>query len=168
MRHARATRGLARSAVKGFTLIELLVVISIIALLSTIVFASVNVAQRKAADATIKGTLVQARAEADLFYGTQNHYEGVCAIDPNVQNAIGDQILLAETTYDNLTGFPGFSDGSASRWDNGQCHDSATAWAAIVPLKSSANGSIVAFCVDHTGSGKVVNAVLASNALTCP
>lgn len=158
MRHARATR--------GFTLIELLVVISIIALLSTVVLASVNVARTRGADANIKGTLVAARAEAEIFHGGTQTFEGVCALTG--ANVIGDQILLAETTYDNLDGYPGHDDGTASAWNNGQCHDSSAAWAAIVPLKSSANGAIVAFCVDSTGAGKQVTAVLAANTYVCP
>lgn len=151
---------------RGFTLLELLVVISIIGLLASVVFAGVRGARTKAADTNIKATLVAARPEAELFYSTPKSYEGVCAYTGT--NVIGDQILLAEQVYDNGAGYPGHSDTTASRWDNGQCHDSVSAWAAIVPLKASASGAIVAFCVDSTGAGKQVSSVLAANTYACP
>ncbi len=146
-------------ATRGFTLLELLVVISIIGLLSSIVFASVRSARTRAADTNIRANLVGTRAEADLFYSTPaRSYNGVCALTGT--NVIGDQVQLAEMTYDNQALAPGYADGTASRWDNAQCHDTVNAWAAWVPLKGSASGAIVAYCVDSTGAGKQVTAIL--------
>lgn len=53
---------------KGFTLIELLVVISIIALLSSVVLASLNSARIKARDAKRQADMVNIMTALNLFY----------------------------------------------------------------------------------------------------
>ncbi len=52
---------------KGFTLIELLVVVSIISLLSSIVFASLNVARNKAYDAKTKAEVQQVQNQIAIM-----------------------------------------------------------------------------------------------------
>jgi prepilin-type N-terminal cleavage/methylation domain-containing protein len=59
---------------KGFTLIELLVVISIIALLSTIVMASLNAARSKARDAKRAADLKQVQIAIELFRNDNGYY----------------------------------------------------------------------------------------------
>lgn len=59
---------------KGFTLIELLVVISIIGLLSSIVFASLNSARIKARDARRIADIKQIQMALDLYYDQNNTY----------------------------------------------------------------------------------------------
>jgi len=59
---------------KGFTLIELLVVISIIALLSTVVMASLQTARTKAQEAAIKSDLQSIRTQAELSYSKTGDY----------------------------------------------------------------------------------------------
>ncbi len=54
----------------GFTLIELMVVISIISLLSSIIFASVNVARAKARDARKIAEIDSVRSALSLYYST--------------------------------------------------------------------------------------------------
>ena len=62
---------------KGFTLIELLVVIAIIGILSAVVLASLNTGRDKSADAAIKSSLNNARAQSELFYDSNgNKYVG--------------------------------------------------------------------------------------------
>jgi len=67
---------------KGFTLIELLVVIAIIGVLASVVLASLNTARNKGADAAIKSNINNARAQAALYYDSNNQsYDGVCAAE---------------------------------------------------------------------------------------
>lgn len=58
----------------GFTLIELLVVISIVALLSSVVLASLNNARKNAKLASVKAHLTQLRNEMNLYYSTNGVY----------------------------------------------------------------------------------------------
>ena len=150
---------------RGFTLIELLVVIAIIGILSSVVLASLNTARNKGADAAIKSQLANARAQAELFYDTPQNYDGVCAITGT--NVVGGLVNAAEKAYGNST-VTTYADATASTYNTAQCHDGASAWAAWVPLKSSASASIVAWCVDSTGASKQVTAVLAGAAVACP
>ena len=59
---------------KGFTLIELLVVISIIGLLSSVVFAGLNTARVKSRDAKRLQDLKQIRTALEIFYDQQGRY----------------------------------------------------------------------------------------------
>ncbi|MEO5635351.1 MAG: type II secretion system protein [Candidatus Paceibacterota bacterium] len=78
MRHYKyqsKNKGLARrSTTEGFTLIELLVVVSIISLLSSIVFASLNGARVKARDASRKIAMKQVQTALELYYNSNNAY----------------------------------------------------------------------------------------------
>ena len=71
-----------RISERGFTLIELLVVIAIIGILASVVLASLNTARDKGADAAIKSTINNTRAQAELFYDdNSNSYTGLCSND---------------------------------------------------------------------------------------
>lgn len=76
---------------RGFTLIELLVVIAIIGILASVVLASLNSARAKGADATIKSSINNARAQAELVYDNSgSSYATVCADTTivNIQEAV--------------------------------------------------------------------------------
>lgn len=111
---------------KGFTLIELLVVIAIIGILSSVVLASLNTARNKGSDASVKSQLSSIRAEAEIVYDNSNYsYDTVCTDTKVVQ----------------------LRNGAASAGGGaGACFDSATAWAASSPLRTSGH-----WCVDSTG-----------------
>ena len=59
---------------KGFTLVELLVVISIIALLSSVVFASINNARAKARDANRTVAIRAIQTALEFYYDKYNAY----------------------------------------------------------------------------------------------
>ncbi|HYC83180.1 MAG TPA: type II secretion system protein [Candidatus Paceibacterota bacterium] len=59
---------------QGFTLIELLVVVSIIGLISSIVFSSLSTARAKSRDSKRKQDLVQLRNAVELYYAQNGAY----------------------------------------------------------------------------------------------
>src|SRR5574344_1835843 len=105
---------------KGFTLIELLVVIAIIGILASVVLASLNSARAKGADAAIKSNLANARAQAELYYDSNNaSYDGVCDAGSTADlKGILDSITAAEDAGGTAT-----------------CNDEVGGWAAISTLK---------------------------------
>jgi len=145
---------------KGFTLIELLVVIAIIGILSSVVLASLNQARAKGADASIKSNLSNIRAQAELVYDSGNgSYVGVCT-NPNVvqQMAAANASAGATGVSNTLT-----TAGSATQ---SVCHETAAAWAAGVPLKTS---NLNSWCVDSAGASKqVTGGYLGASAVVCP
>lgn len=104
---------------KGFTLIELLVVIAIIGLLTSVTLAALNSARNKAANASVKSNLANARGEAALFFDTNGTYDSVCEltgaanlIGDNVQAALtagGDNADLEDVCFGELSGWVAFS-----------------------------------------------------------
>jgi prepilin-type N-terminal cleavage/methylation domain-containing protein len=59
---------------KGFTLIELMIVISLIAVLSTIVIAAVNLSRQKAKTSAIKGAMMQLLTQGQIYLGDYPAY----------------------------------------------------------------------------------------------
>lgn len=152
---------------RGFTLLELLVVIAIIGLLATVVLAALGTSRTKAADAAVRSNLKNAIVQAQIYFDLgSNTFDGVCALSGT--RVIGPHVVAAENQYDGRAGAVTYADGTASTWDNAQCHDDVTTWAAWVPLKASASGAPVAWCVDSLGASKQVNSVLVANAMVCP
>ncbi|MEQ1499800.1 MAG: type II secretion system protein [Parcubacteria group bacterium] len=147
---------------RGFTLIELLVVIAIIGILSSVVLASLNTARGKGSDAAIKSNLANIRAQAEIIYDNNNpnSYTGTCS-NANVvaqMNSANSAAGTGTNVSNTLT-----TAGTATQ---SVCHDSAGAWAAGVPLKTSSANS---WCVDSTGTSKLLTAsFLGANATVCP
>ncbi|MFZ2522393.1 MAG: type II secretion system protein [Minisyncoccia bacterium] len=162
--------------VRGFSLIELLVVIAIIGMLSAVVLASLNSARSKSANASIKSSLANARAQAELFYDTNGTlgYLGACGSanssggEESIQKFViaANSVSRASGTTPNYTQSFAQPDTSIS-----VCHASAGGWAASVPLKISETvgaSTYEYFCVDHTGKSLNRISPLAGNAIICP
>lgn len=74
--HTQSARNVCaqRETTRGFTLVELLVVISIISLLSSVVFASVNSARARARDAKRIADLRQMATALELYFDANGAY----------------------------------------------------------------------------------------------
>lgn len=126
----------------GLTLIEILVVITIISILATVVFSSLNSARDKGADATVKSNLIGLRDQASIYYDDQGYtYTGLCTTDTNTMNAMDS----SKKVVAGILTLGGYGDG--------ECFDTAPAWAAWVNLK---NASTSAWCVDSVGNSSII------------
>lgn len=138
---------LKNSKSKGFTLIELLVVVSIIGLLSSIVFASLNSTRAKGRDAKRLGDLIQIRNALELYYGDNNKYP-----------------TTSGSWWGNCSGFGSFSTTGAG----GYIPNLAPTYIPVLPLdpkpinantcyvyQSDANGKDYMFLVYQTVEGTV-------------
>ncbi len=114
----------------GFTLIELLVVIAIIAILSTIVLASLGTARQRARDTRAKSELSQMRAQAELYFTNRNTFVGVCGESKDKQGLVE----MIESVKKNA--------GTVD------CTDDEYAWAAAASIKGEDDNI---FCADSTG-----------------
>ena len=142
---------------RGFTLIELLVVIAIIGILASVVLASLNSARDKGADAAIKSSLNNMRAQAELYYdNNSNSYGGTafaaaqCPITAQTGNLYADATII--TALANVA-------SQAGGATNTRCASSAQGWAMAGQLKTggTAGDAIVdAYCIDSTGKAKAV------------
>ena len=142
---------------KGFTLIELLVVIAIIGILSSVVLASLNTARGKGADAAIKSSLNNMRAQAENIYDSAGGtYASVCS-DATVLNAIAAMKSASGAASTGLSGTAVSATAVA-------CHATSTsAWAMASPLKTVTG---VYACVDGTGFSGTTT-VLSANSAIC-
>lgn len=127
----------------GFTLIELLVVISIISLLSSVVFASVNNARRKAVSARAVAELKQAALALELYYDKYGIYPSAnsygeqsswCVWDISTQDQNSNGIpfmdfLATEGLMSQTPSTPGM--GVSYNYSGGSCGCSSGAYELV-------------------------------------
>lgn len=123
-------------------MIELLVVIAIIGILASVVLASLNSARDKGADAAIKSSINNARAEAQIYYDENGDYDGLCDID---------KVTEIDTAVTNAGG-----DATCSENDDDEFRISS-------PLVSNSGQY---YCVDSEGSA--TTASTSPTGTTCP
>ena len=128
---------------RGFTLIELLVVIAIIGILASVVLASLNTARDKGADAAIKSTVNNVRAEAAIYYEDNGNYDNFCA-----------SLTEAAASVDDT--------GGAGSWTCNTDASPSTIYAVSGQLSNPAEY----YCVDSTGEGSTVASAAANG--VCP
>lgn len=131
----------------------ILVGIAIIGILASVVLASLNTARAKGADANIKANLANARAQAEIYYDSNNNsYLDVCT---TTQSGIKSLVLAAAKSSLGTTPLSIETDTISP----GVCNDTKTAWAASVPLKAESDKY---YCVDSTGAAIAVSTKLST------
>ena len=145
---------------KGFTLIELLVVVAIIGILATVVLASLGSARERAADAAIKSSLSQMRAQAEIQYLEEGNYNTVC--DLNTQGGKLFRDAYSKSTGGSLTycleengryqGVPPATLDETQYGIDAALDSNGNVWAAALQLS---DGDW--FCVDSSGAAVVTS-----------
>lgn len=123
--------------IKGFTLVELLIVIAIVSVVASIIVSSAIEARSRAANASVKSYLWQARSQTELYYLNNNQsYSSACSNGTIV-------IMVAGA----------LSAGGDSASVASRCNNITNEWAVNSMLKTP-EGANIYWCVDSTGKAK--------------
>ncbi len=146
---------------KGFTLIELLVVIAIIGILSSVVLASLTTARSKGTDAAVQSTLSNMRAQAELYYSTNNSYgtsTAASTVGTYAHCHLPNTVFAASSTvgglYSLLLDASSKTGGTLSAGKVACASSPANTQTAWAVLASTTSGSV---CVDSTGASKTTS-----------
>jgi len=143
----------------GFTLIELLVVISIIALIASIILASLKPSRDKSYDAAIKQELTSVRSQAELYFSKNGNFgtapanpgclvdSSLFVLDPNVASLVAK--IEADNGPSSVTCYSTTGAGGA--------------WAVSSPLRTDPTKS---WCVDSKQSSKQISGSITTT--SCP
>lgn len=129
---------------KGFTLIELLVVIAIIGILSSVVLASLTTARSKGQAAAVQNQLSNMRAQAELYYSTNN----------NQYNSGANTTTCTAGMFSSTNGLAALIAGS-DKDAALTCFASSTAWS----VQADVDGTADVYCVDSTGKSVATSTV---------
>ena len=147
------------SSNRGFTLIELLVVIAIIGILSSVVLASLNSARNKGGDAAVKANLANIRAQAAIYYDTNNSYVTTAVDSTACTNTLGG--IFNDTTF--AAGVQAAKSAGGGTANCAATVGASGAWAVKVNLKSDSASYV---CVDSAGvSATSSSAAIGASAL---
>lgn len=122
----------------------ILPVIAIIGILASVTLVSLNTARERATDATVKISLVEISAQANIVYMNNNNY-GTLLADPIIAEALKKAATAVQA---NPTG-----------------NINATAYAIYLPLKKPTAPN-TGWCVDSTGASR--ESVDPKTATVCP
>ena len=159
---------------KGFTLIELLVVIAIIGILASVVLASLSSARNKGKDTAVKSQLASMRAQAELYYSTnQDSYLGICTAATTVNgfagaagDASGPGLIKATQEAVGVVAAVQVAATDGGGTDKITCHDAADSWVVEAPLVASTVATDM-YCVDATGASKIEALPMIASATAC-
>ncbi len=143
--------------VSGFTLIELLVVISLMALLSFIVLASLDNAREQGRDAQMQSLFASLRAKAEQYYSKYNTFGDVGGYNlcnsriDGFLSPVGNNVGLIEQISDFSDSIYNLESETNGAYDHVSCHAKDDAWVVEAPLSDSKGTVPHMYCVDSTG-----------------
>lgn len=146
----------------GFTLIELLVVVAIIAILASVVIASMSASRQKGIRTAVQANLVDARSQAELFHLTNQTYTGLCGAA--AVGGVKSILPFITEAASRAQATPVATDPAAAQGVNQSiCWGQGDGWIASVPVSSGQY-----FCVDGNNAGRIVSSTIPADTYVCP